>query len=292
MTEQARPYLECRDLFKIYKRAELEVVALRGLDLGVQQGEFVGIIGSSGSGKTTLLNILSGLDVPSAGQVRVGDRDLLDMSGRDRVEYRRSEVGFVWQSPSRNLLSYLTARENVELPMAIIGVSSTRRRERAAELLGTVGLDEKARHLPSQLSGGEQQRTAIAVGLANRPALLLADEPTGELDTRTADQVFQTMRDTCVTFGVTVIAVTHYGGIARFADRVAHIRDGRISSEMVVEATYQQVGEAVSEEYLVVDEAGRLQLPQEYTEKLGLHGRAQIEIVDEGVVLRPRRSRE
>ena len=120
MIEDTRPYIECQDLFKIYKRAELEVVALRGLDLEVARGEFLAIVGSSGSGKTTLLNVLAGLDVPSAGQARVGHRDLLDMSERDRVEYRRLEVGFMWQSTSRNLLPYLTAVENIELPMAIV----------------------------------------------------------------------------------------------------------------------------------------------------------------------------
>jgi len=292
MRDSSEPYIICQDLFKIYKRAELEVVVLRGLDLEVSQGEFLGIIGSSGSGKTTLLNILAALDAPSAGQVYVGPRDLLDMAENDRVEYRRSEVGFVWQSPSRNLLPYLTAQENIELPMAIIGTPSSRRRDRARELLNALGLEEKAKHTPAQLSGGEQQRVAIGVGFANQPQLLLADEPTGELDSRTADDVFQSMRNVSRTFGVTIVAVTHYGGIARFADRVVQMRDGRIASEVVQSATYVGTDEVTVEEYLVIDRAGRLQLPQEAFDSLGLTGRAQVQQQGDSVVIRPHRRKE
>ncbi|MBI2170842.1 MAG: ABC transporter ATP-binding protein [Chloroflexi bacterium] len=286
MNDSTQPHIWCQDLFKIYKQAELEVVVLRGLDLEAPSGEFLGIVGASGSGKTTLLNILAGLDTPSAGQVRVGERDLLDMSEGERTSYRRREVGFVWQSPSRNLLGYLTAQENVEMPMAVLGASSAQRRERARELLGILGLGEKARRLPSQLSGGEQQRVAIATALANGPPLLLADEPTGELDTRTADEVFGWLQKLCKTLGITVVVVTHYAGIARFADRVVHMRDGRIESETVVEATYRQPGESNVEEYLVVDRGGRLQLPQDSLDRLGLEGRAQMEVQDEGILLK------
>ncbi|MBI4203041.1 MAG: ABC transporter ATP-binding protein [Chloroflexi bacterium] len=286
MQTDMRPYIQCQDLFKIYKRAELEVVVLRGLDLEAPAGEFLGIVGASGSGKTTLLNILAGLDTPSAGQVRVGERDLLDMTEEERTEYRRKEVGFVWQSPSRNLLGYLTAQENVEMPMAVLGVSASQRRERARELLGILGLEEKGRRLPSQLSGGEQQRVAIATALANNPPLLLADEPTGELDTRTADNVLEWLQRLCKTLGITVVVVTHYGGISRYADRVVHMRDGRIESETVVEASYQQQGVTTREEYLVVDRGGRLQLPQDSLDKLGLEGRAQMEEHQEGILLK------
>ncbi len=292
MAGENRPYIECQDLFKIYKRAELEVVALRGLDLEVAQGEFMAIVGSSGSGKTTLLNILAGLDTPSAGRVRVGDRDLLNMSEQDRVTYRRLEVGFVWQSTTRNLLPYLKAAENIELPMAIDGVPASKRRERALEILSSLGLDGKADRLPYQLSGGEQQRVAIGVALANRPAMLLADEPTGELDTRTADEVLQTMQDVCRTYGVTVVAVTHYAGIARFTDRVVQIRDGRIASETVVETSFRNPGETVQEDYLMVDRVGRLQLPVGSAEKLGLTGRARVEVLEDGVMIKPRSRRE
>ena len=292
MAGEHRPYIECQDLFKIYKRAELEVVALRGLDLEVQQGEFLAIVGSSGSGKTTLLNVLAGLDTPSAGQARVGQRDLLNMSERDRVDYRRLEVGFMWQSISRNMLSYLTAAENIELPMAIVGESASPRRERAMELLSVLGLDDKAKRFPHQLSGGEQQRVAMGVALANQPALLLADEPTGELDTRTADDVLQAIQDMCRTYGVTVVIVTHYPGVGRFADRVVQIRDGRIAAESVVEASFRRPGETVQEEYLVVDRVGRLQLPLESVEELGLAGRARIEVREDGIVIKPWGRRE
>lgn len=290
MNSATQPFIHCQDLFKIYKRAEMEVVVLRGLDLEVQAGEFLGIVGASGSGKTTLLNVLAGLDTPSAGQVRVGARDLLDMTEKDRVEYRRREVGFIWQSTSRNLLGYLTAVENVQLPMAILGVPESQRRKRARELLGILDLEEKASRLPSQLSGGEQQRVAVATALANNPSLLLGDEPTGELDTRTADEVLGWLQKLCKSLGVTVVVVTHYPGISRYADRVVHMRDGRIESEMVVETTYRQPGESVTEEYLVVDKAGRLQLPQESVEQFGLQGRAQVEVQKDGILLKsPRR---
>ena len=253
MNDEQTPYIQCRDLFKIYKLADLEVVALRGLDLEVMQGEFMAIVGASGSGKTTLLNTLASLDAPSAGQASVGGRDLLNMTEKERVEFRRREVGFVWQSPSRNLLPYLTALENVRVPMAIVGVPFGEQQDRATELLFLVGLEAKTGRLPHQLSGGEQQRVAIAVALANQPALLLADEPTGELDSATADQVLGALQGTCRTLGVTMVIVSHYPGVGRFADRVVQIRDGRIVTESVMESTYMQSGEMASEEYLIVD---------------------------------------
>ncbi len=290
--EQKKPYILCHDLFKIYKRAELEVVALRGLDLEVLPGEFMAIVGSSGSGKTTLLNVLAALDTPSAGQAMVGERDLLNMTEKERVEYRRREVGFVWQSPSRNLLPYLTALENAQVPMAIVGVPFAQQQDRASELLSLVGMEEKARRLPHQLSGGEQQRVAIAVALANQPALLLADEPTGELDTATADAVLEALRQTARNLGVTAVIVSHYAGVARFADRVVQIRDGRIVSESVAESTYRRSGEVAMEEYLVVDQAGRLQLPREAVDKLGLTGRTRLVVQEDGVIIRPRRHRK
>ncbi|MFB3097163.1 MAG: ABC transporter ATP-binding protein, partial [Dehalococcoidia bacterium] len=214
------PYIACRDLFKIFKPADLEVVALRGLDLDVQPGELMAIVGASGSGKTTLLNILAGLERPSAGQVNVGDRDLLNISESELVLYRRSEVGFVWQTTARNLVPYLSVRDNIELPMAIAGVSSRERRGRSMELLAALGMEDKVSRAPGQLSGGEQQRVAIAVGLANRPPLLLADEPTGELDTQMAEDVFRMLGEMNRVFGVTVVIVTHFPGVAHFVDRV------------------------------------------------------------------------
>ena len=189
MTLQDSIYIECSGLFKIYKAADLEVVALSGLELTVKSGEIIAIVGASGSGKSTLLNILAGYDVPSAGAARVGRYDLLQMSNQETVNYRRHEVGFIWQETSRNLFPYLTALENVELPMIISGTPGLERKKRAQELLDVVGLADRATHKPAQLSGGEQQRVATAVGLSNHPPLLLADEPTGELDDETGAEI-------------------------------------------------------------------------------------------------------
>lgn len=290
-------YVEANDLFKIYKPADLEVVALRGVDLEVASGELAGIVGASGSGKTTLLNILAGLERPSAGRIRVGERDLLDISEQELVAYRRREVGFVWQATGRNLVPYLNVRDNIELPQAIAGAGRRHRRQRAGELLEALQMSDKGRRYPAELSGGEQQRVAIAVALANNPPLLLADEPTGELDTNMAEDVFRMLQRINRQFGVTVIIVTHYAGIARWVDRVVRIRDGRIGSESYLEASYRG-DEGREEEYLVVDRAGRLQLPREYVERLALDGLASAGLAEDGggITLRPatapHRSRE
>ena len=281
------PYIQVRDLFKIFKPADLEVVALRGLDLEVHSGELMAIVGASGSGKTTLLNILAGLESPSAGQVQVGHRDLLDISERELVLFRRSEVGFVWQATTRNLVPYLNVRGNVELPLAIAGVGTRIRRQRSSELLSALSLDDKGGRFPGQLSGGEQQRVAIAVALANRPPLLLADEPTGELDTNMAIEVFGLLAEMNRLYGVTVVIVTHYPGVAQYVDRVVHIRDGRIGSESFMQSTFQRSGDRVEEEYLVVDQAGRLQLPRDYLEQLNLNGLAAADLDGDQITLRP-----
>ena len=284
-------YIHCQDLFKIYKLSDLEVVALRGVDLEVRSGEVMAIIGASGSGKSTLLNILAGLDRPSAGQVRVGSRDLLNISDRELVSYRRLDVGFVWQSTARNLVPYLTVKENVELPMAMAGAKSSHRSRSAMELLSSLGLEDKAKRLPNQLSGGEQQRAAIGVALANKPPLILADEPTGELDTESAVQVFQLFRQLTSMYGVTVVIVTHYIGVAQFVNRVVHIRDGRISSESYSRPSFGRSGESIEDEFLVVDRAGRLQLPPEYAEKFQNAGLAEVDLDGDTVTIKPPGSR-
>ena len=281
-TEPGAPaYVEANDLFKIYKPADLEVVALRGVDLEVAGGELTGIVGASGSGKTTLLNILAGLERPSAGRIRVGDRDLLDISESELVAYRRREVGFVWQATGRNLVPYLNVRDNIELPQAIAGTGRKERRERATELLDALQMSDKGRRYPSELSGGEQQRVSIAVALANNPPLLLADEPTGELDTNMAEEVFRMLQRINRQFGVTVIIVTHYAGIARWVDRLVRIRDGRIGSESYLRSSYRG-GDGQEEEFLVIDRAGRLQLPREYVERLSLDGLATAGLAEDG----------
>jgi ABC-type lipoprotein export system ATPase subunit len=270
----------CENLVKIYKVAELEVVALQGLDLTVEGGEMLAIVGPSGSGKTTLLNIIGGLDRPSAGKVIVNGQDLLKMSDSELDEYRRHQVGFVWQQVARNLIPYLTARENVELPMTISGLRWKERRGWADELLEMVGLADRRHHKLAQLSGGEQQRVAIAVALANRPILLLADEPTGEVDSATARGIYETFKRLNSSYGLTTIIVTHDPQIAEFVDRIVAIRDGKTSTEIKEER-----GEY--EEYVVLDSAGRLQVPKEYLERFRIKDRAKLELADEGILIRP-----
>ena len=286
-TDNPGPFVACGDLFKIYKRADLEVVALRGLNLAVMQGELIAIVGASGSGKSTLLNILAGLDRPSAGAVWVGQRDLLNISEQNLVQYRRRDVGFVWQTTARNLLPYLNVADNLNLPMALAGRAAKLRREWSSQLMTELGINDKASRLPHQLSGGEQQLAAIGVALANQPPLLLADEPTGELDTATAIQVFDMLRTLNRSFGVTVIIVSHYPGVSEFVDRVVHIRDGRISSETHSTSTYRRDGSRTEEEFLVVDDAGRLQLPQEFADRFTRRGLARLDLEDGHVTLSP-----
>ena len=299
MTNHNRPrdvHIVCRDLFKIYKAQDLEVVALRGLDFQAARGEIVAIVGASGSGKSTLLNILAGYDTPSAGDIHVGDRDLLVMRGRAVESYRLREVGFVWQQTGRNLVPYLTARENVELPMLLAGVGDSDRRARAEELLDAVGLAERATHRANELSGGEQQRVAIAIALANQPDLLLADEPTGELDTETARTIlnlFQSLRD---RYGTTIVIVSHDPEISNFVDRVIIIRDGRASAEIVSLHSFRPAEDNGSSEppreYILVDSMGRLQLPRELMDRVRLRERAVVTVDGDRVVVTPSESGE
>lgn len=275
-------YIVCEDLFKIYKIADLEVVALRGLDLKVRQGELMAIIGASGSGKSTLLNLLGGLETPSAGKIIVGNRDLLNASPRELVNYRRRDVGFVWQQGGRNLVPYLTALQNVELPLQLLGWGPFKRRRRAKELLDAVGLGDRAHHKPDRLSGGEQQRVAIAVALSHNPPLLLADEPTGELDSQTAATVLDAFRSLNRQYGITIIIVTHDMSVTLKVDRVVTIRDGRSSVESIRVRTFRPPPEPAEKlnEYIVVDRAGRLQLPNELMQSLNLNERVKVELAD------------
>ena len=284
----------CDNLVKIYKVAELEVVALQGLDLIVNQGEMVGIVGASGSGKSTLLNILGGLDVPSAGRAVVAGFDLLNMTAQDRLVYRRQIVGFVWQQTARNLLPYLTAADNVELPMILDGMPGQQRKERVGELLELVGLSARSRHRPDRLSGGEQQRVAIAVALANSPAVLLADEPTGELDTATSNEVFAVLRAISADLGVTVVVVTHDPLVSNQMTRTVSIRDGRTSSETVRRTSTSAEGErqVVAEEFAVLDRAGRLQLPHNYVDALKLERRVRLDLEPDHIGVWPDRGAE
>ena len=287
-------FIHCENLVKIYKVADIEVFALQGLELTIEQSECTAIIGSSGSGKSTLMNVLGGLDRPSAGTALVEGQDLLKLSDGALDKYRRDKVGFVWQQVSRNLLPYMTAEENVQAPMLLSGRSH--RKERARELLERVGLDTRRSHRLGQLSGGEQQRVAIAVALANAPKLLLADEPTGELDTQTSRKIFALFRELAEKDGITVLIVSHDAKIAEEVGRVIAIRDGKTSSEIVrqssnvEQALLNMAGEAKPEEFVevaVLDSAGRVQIPREMREKLGIGKRAIIEQTEHGIVIRP-----
>src|SRR5450756_520604 len=279
----------CDNLVRIYQSDKIEVQALQGLDLLVTNGEMVAIVGASGSGKSTLLNVLSGLDLPTAGRARVGDWDLLSMSHADRLRYRRSVVGFVWQQTSRNLLPYLSAIENVMLPMAFAGLGAKARRRRAAELLDALEMGEKAKRRPGQLSGGEQQRVAIAVALANRPQVLFADEPTGELDSVTGEDVFAALRSANRDLGATVVIVTHDAAVATQVQRTVAIRDGRTSSEVVRSTEVDEHGQSsvIAREYAVLDRSGRMQLPTDYRLALGLENRVRLELEPDHVGVWP-----
>jgi ABC-type lipoprotein export system ATPase subunit len=283
------PLIVCDNVVKIYKVADLEVVALQGLDLVVDPGEFIAIVGASGSGKSTLLSILGGLDTPSAGRVVVAGHLVGEMDAAERTSYRRRVLGFVWQQTARNLLPYLTARENVELPMLLEGVSRTERDARAGSLLELVGLADRGGHRPSALSGGEQQRVAIAVALANQPSLILADEPTGELDTSTAREVFDLLRTVNRLYGLTIVVVTHDPLVSEQVNRTIAIRDGRTSTETLRRRALTEAGHhhVIAEEYAVLDRVGRLQLPRSHVETLGLRQRVRLVLEDDHIEIWP-----
>ena len=276
----------CDRVMRVYAVDGIEVQALQGLDLQVGPDELTAIVGASGSGKSTLLNILSGLDRPTAGRAWVADHDLLTMKGRERLRYRRETVGFVWQQTARNLLPYLDAAENIETPMRLAGVGRAERRTRARELLRLLGIEYCARRTPGQLSGGEQQRVAIGVALANRPKVVLADEPTGELDTASAEQVFETLRTANAELGVAVLVVTHDDEVSSQVPRTVQIRDGRTSSEVLRVVGENGAARPQGREYAVLDRAGRVQLPAEYVEALGLKDRVRLGLEPEQITVR------
>ncbi|WP_328582001.1 ABC transporter ATP-binding protein [Streptomyces sp. NBC_00370] len=295
--------ITCDRLVRIFSTDGVEVQALQGLDLLVREGELMALVGASGSGKSTLMNILAGLDEPTAGAARVAGRDLLAMGARERLRYRREVVGFVWQQTARNLLPYLTAVQNVALPMQLRGrggsggrggrgsrVSAGKKAERAEMLLSILEVADCRDRRPHQMSGGQQQRVAIAVALANEPSVLLADEPTGELDSATAEQIFAAFRTANEELGTTIVIVTHDQTVASEVRRTVAIRDGRTSSEVLrrteVDATTGQES-LVAREYAMLDRAGRLQLPAEYTEALRMEHRVMLELEQDHIGIWP-----
>jgi ABC-type lipoprotein export system ATPase subunit len=262
----------CEDLWRVYQGDGIEVQALQGLDLRVDEGDLVAIVGASGSGKSTLLAILGAQDSPSAGHVRVAGRDLGTLTRKGREAYRREAVGFVWQQTGENLLPYLSAAENVELPMLLAGRRRDRSRQ-AQRLLDLLDVGELADRRPEQMSGGQQQRVAIAIALANAPKVLLADEPTGQLDEATSAEVFEAIRSVNRELGVTTVVVTHDRAVSEHVARTVQIRDGRVSSEVVRNGGSEH---HLAEEFTVIDKVGRLQLPHEYVERLRLADRVRL----------------
>jgi len=269
----------CDRLVRIYSGDGIEVQALQGLDLMLAEGELTALIGAAGSGKSTLMNILAGLDTPTAGTVWVAERNLGAMTARERLAYRRSTAGFIWQQTSRNLLPYLTARQNVLLPMRFTPLRRRERLRRAGFLLQTLGIADCADRTPDRLSGGEQQRAAIATALANQPKVLLADEPTGELDSSTAQDVFSALQAANTQLGVTVLVVTHDPAVSSQVRRTVAIRDGRTSSETIRHAATDEHGQTAlhAREYATLDRAGRIQLPREMTTRLRMRNRVQLQ---------------
>jgi len=285
----AEPIIRCTDLVRIFAAKGVEVQALQGLTLAVDRGELVALVGASGSGKSTLLTILSGLDQPSAGSAVVAGHDLLSMDARQRVAYRRHTVGFVWQQTSRNLFPYLSAAENVAMALSVARAPRARRDARTAELLDQLGVGELADRRPAEMSGGQQQRVAIAVALANEPEVLLADEPTGELDQANSAAVLEAFREVNERSGTTVVIVTHDPSVAEHVRRTVRIRDGRIATEVHRRTSVDEAGvERVhAEEFAVIDRVGRLQLPSEYLEALELRERVRLSLEPDHVQVRP-----
>ncbi|KOY54045.1 ABC transporter ATP-binding protein [Streptomyces sp. XY332] len=285
--------IACDRLVRIFSSDGIEVQALQGLELTVAQGDLVALVGASGSGKSTLLNILAGLDVPTAGTATVGGYNLLEMSAKDTLRYRREAVGFVWQQTARNLLPFLTAAQNIAVPLQLTGGTgrgaAKRHAARVADLLEALGIGHLADRRPAQLSGGEQQRVAVAVAMANNPPVLLADEPTGELDSETGAAIFEAFRTVNRELGATVVIVTHDPLVAGEVRRTVAIRDGRTSSEVLRRTVTDEHGtESVSErEYVMLDRTGRVQLPHKFLEALGMEHRVAVDLAPDHIEIRP-----
>lgn len=294
-TEQ-ESILVCDGLVKIYKTEDIEVLALQGLELEIKKGELVAIIGKSGSGKSTLLNMIGGLEKPTAGRLYVDGNDLFAMSEKNLVLYRKNLVGFVWQNSGQNLLPYFTSLQNVEAPLYFDKMSQKERREKAMGLLKLIGIDHKANAYPSQMSGGEQQRVAIAVALAHSPKILLADEPTGAVDSKTSNMIQDIFRKINEELGITIIIVTHDLSLANKVSRVIMIADGKISTEKIMKAEYRSQLDSLTtenlaeveshEEYSVLDKARRVQLSEESLKLAGIDSnKVRVEVQDGKIII-------
>ncbi|MCR4648594.1 MAG: ABC transporter ATP-binding protein [Lachnospiraceae bacterium] len=288
--------LVCDGLVKLYKTKDVEVMALQGLELEIGRGELVAIIGKSGSGKSTLLNMIGGLEKPTTGKLYVDGNDLFAMPEKGLVEYRRHTVGFVWQNSGQNLFPYLTALQNVEAPLYFENMSQKKRKEKALSLMKMIGIDHKANSYPTQMSGGEQQRVAIAVALAHDPKILLADEPTGAVDSKTSNMIQDIFRKINQETGITIIIVTHDISLANKVSRVIMIADGKISTEKIMKEQYRQqldklttesLAEVEShEEYSILDKARRVQLSQEALEMAGIDSnKVRVEVKDGKIII-------
>jgi putative ABC transport system ATP-binding protein len=279
----------CEDLVRIYQTGSIEVQALQGLDLVVGRGEMIAVVGASGSGKSTLLSILAGIDAPTAGRARVDRWDLTAMSRADQLQYRRHTVGFLRQQTASNLVPYLTSRQMIDLPMTMARTPARIRRARTTDLLGALGVADCADRRPAQLSGGQQMRVAIAVALANEPRVLLADEPTGELDTTSSAEVFAALRKVNQELGATVVVVTHDPEVSGQVARTVAIRDGRTSTEVLRRTATNADGDhhVIAEEYAVMDRAGRVQVPRDYRAALALTRRVRLVLEEDHVAIRP-----
>ncbi len=283
----------CTELVRIFSSEGVEVQALQGLNLRVAEGELVAIVGASGSGKSTLLGILSGLDAPTAGSARVAGRAIGTLTPAQRVDYLRTGVGFIWQQTARNLLPYLSIAENIALPMLLARLAPAARSNRVGELLELLELGPDAGRSPVELSGGELQRASIAVALANRPQVLLADEPTGELDEAASVQVLESMRAVNRELGTTTLIVTHDATVSEHVSRTVQIRDGRTSTEVLRRpadgdpASRSTSGFDRAETFTVIDAQGRLQLPAGYVRNLALHERVRLALKDDHVRVSP-----
>ena len=274
-----KTHINCKGLYKIFKVSDLEVVALRGVDLDVQYGELLSIVGASGSGKSTLINILAGYESPSAGDVKVGNFDLLGINQKEAVEYRKTEVGFVWQQTGKNLVPYLDILSNIELPMMASKLTKNNRKMKVESLIEFLNLGKIAKRLPENISGGEQQIAAIAVALANDPPLLLADEPTGELDDETGVMVLEKMRYVNKNYKTTVVIVTHDPTIENHVDRSIGMRDGKVVNEVISDNSNKK------NEYIVVDSFGGVQIPQEILKKSKISSKANLKVADNKISL-------